>query len=92
MYTQSIKKDNKLTQLYTNLKNNLKQYLANYMMLTDALNIKDAFVVNIEIDFDIIVRPNYQGRDVLLACTNLLKDHFDINKWNINKLINVTNI
>ena len=92
MYTLAFDKDNKLTQLSTNLKNNLKQYLANYMMLTDALNIKDAFVVNIEIDFDIIVRPNYQGRDVLLACTNLLKDHFDINKWNINQPINVSSI
>jgi hypothetical protein len=92
MYTLAFDNNNKLTQLSTNLRNNLKQYLANYMMITDAINIKDAFVVNIEVNFDIIVRPNYQGRDVLLACTNLLKDHFDINKWNINQPINLSSI
>jgi hypothetical protein len=36
------------------------------MLLTDAINIKDAFVINIGVNFDIILRPNYLGRDVLL--------------------------
>jgi phage-related baseplate assembly protein len=62
------------------------------MLLTDALNIKDAFVINIEVNFDIIVRPNYQGRDVLLACTNRLQDYFDITKWSINQPINLSSI
>jgi hypothetical protein len=62
------------------------------MVLTDALNIKDAFIVNIEIVFDIIVKPNYQGRDVLLSCTNLIRDYFDINKWNINQPINLSSL
>jgi hypothetical protein len=92
MYTLAFDNNNKLIQPSTNLKNNLKQYLANYMMLTDALNIKDAFIVNIEIAFDIIVKPNFQGRDVLLACSNLLRDYFDINKWNINQPINVSSL
>jgi len=62
------------------------------MILTDAINIKDAFIVNIELNFDVIVRNNYQGRDVLLRCTNLLKEYFDINKWNINQPINLSSI
>lgn len=92
MYTLAFDNANKLIQPSINLKNNLKQYLANYMMLTDALNIKDAFIVNIEVIFDIIVKPNYQGRDVLLACTNLIRDYFDVNKWNINQPINLSSI
>jgi hypothetical protein len=74
------------------LKSNLKKYLAQYMVLTDAINIKDAFVVNIGVNFDIIVRPNYIGRDVLLQCNTLLQDYFDIRKWNINQPINLSNI
>jgi hypothetical protein len=62
------------------------------MLLTDAINIKNAFVVNIEVDFDIIVRPNFSGRDVLLGCTNRLKDYFNITKWNINQPINLSSI
>ena len=92
MYTLAFDNNNKLAQSSISLKNNLKQYLANYMMLTDALNIKDAFIVNIEVSFDVIVKPNYAGRDVLLACTNLIRDYFDINKWNINQPINLSSL
>jgi hypothetical protein len=74
------------------LKSNLKTYLSEYMILTDAINIKDAFVVNIGVNFDIIVKPNFSGRDVLLACTNKLKNHFDITKWNINQPINLSSV
>ena len=60
------------------------------MPLTDALNIKDAFVINIGVDFDILVRPNYNGRDVLVACCDALKEYFEIGKWNINQPINIS--
>lgn len=92
MYTLSYDNNKNLKIATTNLKNNLKTYLSQYMLLTDAINIKDAFVINIEIDFDIIVRPNYQGRDVLLSCTNRLKDYFSITKWSINQPINLSSI
>jgi phage-related baseplate assembly protein len=62
------------------------------MVLTDSVNFKDAFIVNIEVHFDIITRPNYLGKDVLLSCTNRVKDYFDINKWNINQPINLSSI
>ena len=66
--------------------------MSQYMMLTDAVNIKDAFVVNIGVNFDILVRPNYNSRDVLLNCTNTLKSYFSISKWSINQGINLSTI
>ena len=62
------------------------------MLLTDAINIKDAFVVNIGVNFDIILRPNYLGSDVLVQCTTLLQDYFDIAKWSINQPIDISSI
>jgi len=56
-------------------------------MLTDAVNIKDAFVINIGIEFQITVLPNYNGNDVLLRCINELKKYFNIDKWQINQPI-----
>ena len=92
IYTLAYDNNKNLTPATATLRNNLKTYLAEYMMLTDALNIKDAFVVNIGINFDIIVKPNFSGRDVLLACTNRIKDHFNITKWTINQPINLSSI
>jgi hypothetical protein len=92
MYTLAYDNNKKLIPPASTLKNNLKTYISQYMMLTDALNIQDAFVVNIGITFDIIVKPNYSGRDVLLSCTTKLKDYFDITKWNINQPINLSSL
>lgn len=92
LYSLAYDENKHLTLSTDTLKANLKQYLAHYMIITDAINIKDAFVVNIGINFDIIAKPNFLGRDVLLACTNRLKEYFDITGWNINQPINLSNI
>lgn len=92
LFTLAYDNNKNLIPSTSTLKSNLKTYLSEYMILTDAINIKDAFVVNIGVNFDIIVKPNFIGRDVLLLCTNLLKDYFDITKWNINQPINVSSI
>jgi hypothetical protein len=92
MYVLAYNNVRNLITATPTLKHNLKNYLAEYMVITDAVNIKDAFVVNIGVNFDIIVRPNYIGRDVILQCNTLLQDYFDIRKWNINQPINLSSI
>ena len=92
MYTLAYDNNRNLINTSANLQSNLKQYIAQYMIITDALNLRNAFVVNIEVDFDIIVQPNYLGRDVLVACTDKLKSYFDITNWSINQPINLSTI
>jgi len=92
LYNLAYDNNKNLINSTSTLNSNLKKYLAQYMLLTDAINIKDAFIVNIGINFDIITRPNFSGRDVILACTNRLKDYFDITKWNINQPINLSSL
>ena len=92
LFTLAYDNNKNLTLATSTLKNNLKTYISEYMILTDALNIKDAFIINIGVNFDIIVKPNFSGRDVLLTCTGLLQDYFDITKWNINQPINLSSI
>lgn len=92
MYTLAYDSNSNLVSTTSTLRNNIKTYLSEYMLLTDAINLKDAFIVNIQVEFDIIVKPNYSGRDVLLSCTNRLKDYFKISKWNINQPINLSSI
>ena len=74
------------------LKQNIQRYLSEWMVLTDSVNIKDAFVVNIGVNYEILVRPNYSGRDVLLNCNLELQEYFKISKRNINQPINLAEI
>lgn len=92
MYVLAYDNNKNLIPATNTLKENLKTYMSYYMPITDALNIKNAFVVNIGVHFDVIVRPNYNSRDVLTACTQRVQQFFDITKWNINQPINISTL
>lgn len=92
LYTLAYDNEGKLTTASASLKENLKNYLSQYMLLTDAVDIKDAFIVNIGVKFEILTLPNYASRDVLLNCNAAVKDFFNIQKWNINSPINLSNL
>ena len=92
IYVLSYNTNGKLINASNTLKNNLSTYLSQYMMLTDALDIKDAFVVNIGVKFEILTLPSYSSRDVLLGCTTALKNHFKIENWSINQPINLSSL
>ena len=92
LYVLAYNSEKQVVTATANLKENLKTYLSQYMLLTDAVNIKDAFIVNIGLKYEIITLPNYVSRDVLLACNTVLIDYFNISKWSINQPINISSI
>ena len=61
-------------------------------MINDSINVKDGFVINIGVDFQIVVRPNYSGNIILAKCIETLKDYFNIDKWQLNQPIFITDI
>jgi hypothetical protein len=69
------------------LKNNLKTYLSQYRMINDTVDIKNGYIVNIGVDFDIIVLPNYNSNEVIFSCIAAFKQFFNINNWQINQPI-----
>jgi hypothetical protein len=85
MYVLGYNESKQLTQLNQAIKENLKTYLGYYRILTDAVNIKDAFIINIGIDFEISVLPNYNSNEILLKCVDALRSYFDVTKWQINQ-------
>lgn len=87
MYCLGYDLNKNLISLNDAAKANLKTYLSQYKMLTDAINIKDAYIVNFGVMFDILVYSNYNSNEVLLNCIQALKDYFNIDKWQINQPI-----
>jgi hypothetical protein len=79
--------DKKLKTASPALKQNLSTYISQYRMINDSIKIKDAFIINIGVDFEITILPQYNNNLVLLACINALKDYFNIDKWQINEPI-----
>ena len=92
LYTLGYDLNKKLTNLNTATKTNLSTYLEQYRMLTDSINIKDAFIINFAIDFTITTFKNYNNQEVLLQCITELKEFFDIDKWQVNQPIIISEI
>ena len=95
IYVLSQNLNGNLVNASNSLKNNLKTYINQYRMIGDSIDIKDAFVINIGVNFEIITEPNYNNNQVLTDCIVELKDFFKINNWQINQPIilrDLTNI
>jgi hypothetical protein len=87
LYVLSFDVNSKLRTASVALKQNLSTYLSQYRMVNDSINIKDAFIINIGVNFDIIVLPNYNSNEVLTRCILTMQDFFTIDKWQINEPI-----
>ena len=87
MYVLSRNNQGSLTAPNNALKKNLRTYLSQYKMIGDSIEIKDAYIINIGIDFEIVVLPNYINSQVILSCINSLRSYFNIDNWQINQPI-----
>jgi len=92
LYTLGYNNNKKLVRLNDDVKKNLRTYIDQYRILTDEIRILDAFVVNIGVDFRIVVFKNFNINDVLTRCIDSIKNFFDIDKWQINQPIILTDL
>ena len=92
MYTLGYNSNKKLTTLSDTVKNNLKTYLSQYRMVTDAINIKDAYIINIGIDFGILTKSGFNKQDVLLRCVTTVQDFFNIDRWQLGQPVVLSDI
>ena len=87
LYVLSLNSTGELDYANDTLKNNLRTYLSQYRMIGDNIEIRDAFIINIGVDFEIIVLPEYNNNEVLLECITALQTYFNINNWQLNQPI-----
>jgi|LUMJ01.1.fsa_nt_gb hypothetical protein len=92
MYTLGYDSNKKLQPLNQTVKENLKTYLSQYRLVTDAINIKDAYIINIAVNFAIITKVGVNKNDVLLRCVRTVQDFFDIDRWQIGQPIVLSDI
>lgn len=92
LYLLGYDNNKNFTPLNTAVKMNLKNYLLQYRMLTDAINIRDAFIINIAISFEILTSPTYNSNEVLLQCLSNLRDYFSNDKMQIGQPIYISEI
>ena len=92
MYILSLNNSGQFSLPTTTLKNNLRTYLSQYKMIGDSIEIKNGYIINIGIDFEIIVLPNFINSQVILSCIQILQDCFNRDKWQFNQPIMINDL
>lgn len=92
LYVLSSKNDGSFAVTNPALKENLKTYISQYRLMTDAVNIKDPYIVNIKVYYEIITRPGYNSNEVLLRCTARLKQLLNNDNMQINQPILISKL
>ena len=92
MYVLGYDRKQNLVTLNNAVKENLRVYLSQYRVMTDAINIKDAYIINVGVRFSIITQRGHNKNEVLLKAIEAVKKHFDTQKWQINQPIIMSDI
>ena len=87
LYVLTFDINGNLTTASTALKQNLITYLSQYRIIGDSINIKDGFIINIGVEFEITVRPNFNSNEVLRNCILATQQYFALDNWQINEPI-----
>lgn len=74
------------------IRQNLKNYLNQYRILTDSVNLMDGYIINIGVEFTIVAYKNYNKREVLANCLTLVQNFFDINNIQFCQPINLSRL
>ena len=92
MYILGYDSNKRLINASSTLKSNLKTYLSQYRMITDAITIKNGYYINIGINFDITTLSNYNNKEIVSNCISALKNYFNIDNWQINQPIIISDV
>jgi hypothetical protein len=92
LYVLSYDSNKNLTPVNEALSANLIKYLSKFRMLTDGINIIDGYIINIGIEFSIMVYKGYNKKEVLKQCIGAAQDFFDIDFWNFSQPINISQL
>jgi hypothetical protein len=87
LYVLGYNSNRKLSLVNDAVKQNLKTYLSRFRPITDAVNIKNGYIINIGVDYKIITKSNFSQEQVLGLVNERVAEFFNIDNWQINQPI-----
>ena len=92
LYIISEDEDRNLITSNPVIKNNLKTFLQHYKMVNDTIDILDAKVVNVGIEFVAVINTDQDKYQALSAAIKTLQNEMFAEKYDIGQPIYITNI
>lgn len=74
------------------LKVNLKRYLNSYRMISDAIDVFDAAIINLSLFFQVVVDPSLNKSLLLQSIISDLKSQFEVKNFHIGQPIVISDV
>lgn len=84
--------NNHLAKASFSLKSNIQTYLKPFRMVTDGINILDANIINLRVNFGIVSSPKVNRNEVLAKCLAVVVDYFNLDNQQIGQPIAISDL
>tara|TARA_B100000287_G_scaffold435289_1_gene502867 strand:+ start:1440 stop:3629 length:2190 start_codon:yes stop_codon:yes gene_type:complete len=92
IFTLSYNNEKQLIPTPFIIQQNIKRYLSQYRLLTEQVTIRDGYVINFGIYFDVVANRSANKSEVKLQCINTIIEHFKIDNRYFKEVINIGDI
>lgn len=92
LYIISRDSNKKLIQAPDTLKLNIKRYLNSYRLVSDAIDILDARLINLQLKFTVVLDPSLNKSAILAAILTKLQDKFNVKRMYIDQPIIISEV
>ena len=92
VYIISEDRNGNFTQSNSTIKNNLKTWMNNYRMLSDTIDVLDAFIINFGIEFVVQPKKDTDKFTLVDTCIQKLVTEFNQTKYFIGEPISISDI
>lgn len=74
------------------IKQNLATYLENYRLLNDIVEIHDGRIINIGVDFTVLIERGLNKREVIYRCIQEVNEYLKVDNWQMAQTIYISRI
>jgi len=92
LFIVSRTSDSRLVNSSDTLKENLRKYLNPYRLVNDAIDILDAYIINLSMAFDIVVDPSLNKQLILQNILSTLTEQLAVTNFSIDQPIVISEI
>ena len=92
LFTISTNASGKFVETNNIIKQNLRNWINQYKMLGDTIDILDARIINLQIDFSVVSYANVNKFDVITQCVDTLSDFYSDKYYDIGEPFKITDV
>ena len=92
LYVLSLNSTNQFTTTNNIVKQNLRNWINQYKMIGDTVDILDGRIINLQIDFEVVSFANVNKFDVITECINTLALFYSDRYYDIGEPFKITDV